>query len=97
MNLLIKQSLTVLGTNIQKTRLIHNLSQSVVAERAGVSIRTVQEVESGNPSVEIGNLAAVIRAIKGGYPFETFLSPETDELGKTLDEMRRPKRVRRKK
>lgn len=66
----------------------------LVAERAGISTRTLSSLEKGEPGVSIGNVAAVIVALGMGTPFSTILDQKNDTFGLLLDEGRLPKRAR---
>lgn len=92
----VSRSLRVLGNTIRIARLDRNLPQSIVAERAGISLKTLSEIEKGSPATELGNLAAVLAAVGFGYPFKEFLAPARDATGMMLEESRMPLRVRRR-
>ncbi|SDZ52607.1 Helix-turn-helix [Herbiconiux ginsengi] len=51
-----------LGERIRALRLSKNLDQSAVAERAGVSLRTVKNLENGRGS-SVATLVRVVRAL----------------------------------
>ncbi|MFT3885102.1 MAG: helix-turn-helix domain-containing protein [Flavobacteriales bacterium] len=57
-----KEVLEKLGTEVRRMRLERNLTQSVVAERAGVDRTTVVKIEAGKAS-HLLNLIQVLRAI----------------------------------
>ena len=42
-----EEMLKVLGENLKASRLAENLSQQVVAERSGISLKAVRNLESG--------------------------------------------------
>lgn len=44
----------LLGLQIRQARKQHNLSAQEVAERAGISRTTLQKIEKGDPTTEIG-------------------------------------------
>lgn len=54
--------LTELGQRIARTRLSRDLSQSAVAEEAGVGLATVQRLERGRP-VALASFLRVLRAL----------------------------------
>ena len=70
---------------------------SLVAERAGISTRTLASLEKGETGVSVGNVAAVIYALGMGTPFSELLDQKNDTLGLLLDEERLPKRARLRK
>lgn len=66
----------------------------LVAERAGISVRTLASIEKGATGVSIGNVTAVILAMGMGTPFADVLDPKNDSFGLLLEEQRLPKRAR---
>ena len=48
---------------------------SLVAERAGISVRTLSNLEKGETGVSIGHVAAVIAALGMGTPFSDIVFP----------------------
>jgi transcriptional regulator with XRE-family HTH domain len=54
--------LTRLGSRLAHQRLQKNLSQKYVAEQAGVSLRTIARLESGQ-SVQLDTLLSVLRVL----------------------------------
>ncbi len=91
------RALVRLGRNIQLARRRRRLPMSIVAERAGISVKTLASVERGEPGVSIGNVSAVIYAIGMGTPFADILDPKNDSLAFVIDEQHLPKRIRLRK
>jgi transcriptional regulator with XRE-family HTH domain len=58
-----KRELRFLGTRIRQARLNRELPQTLVAERASVSIFTLGRIERGDPSPSIGAYAMVLQAL----------------------------------
>jgi len=58
-----KRELRTLGGCIREARLRRELPQSLVAERASVSIQTVAKIENGNAGVSAGAYAMVLQAL----------------------------------
>ena len=56
---------------------------SLVAERAGISVRTLSNLEKGETGVSIGHVAAVIAALGMGTPFSDI--PELPTLYHSID------------
>jgi transcriptional regulator with XRE-family HTH domain len=52
-----------------------------LAERAGVSEKTVQRLEKGDPGVGVGTLAAILAALGDPGGLERVLRPEDDPIG----------------
>ena len=70
---------------------------SLVAERAGISTRTLASLEKGETGVSVGNVAAVIYALGMGTPFSELLDQKNDAFGLMLDEERLPRQARLRK
>ena len=74
-----------LGDNLRLARLRRKLSASRVAERAGISRRTLVSIESGEPSVAMGNYFQVMRVLGLEQDFE--LLARDDEMGRKLQDL----------
>jgi transcriptional regulator with XRE-family HTH domain len=86
-----------IGKRIKEYRLKKKLTQQDLAERAGISIFTVAQIEKGNP-VSISMLLPVLRVLRLLDNLEMLLP----EIGISPVEMmklrgRRPKRIRSSK
>ena len=90
----VTRSLLKLGSDIKSARLRRRLPMALVAERAGISTRTLSNIEKGDAGVSLGNVAAVIYAMGIGTPFSDILDQKNDSFGLMLDEERLPKRAR---
>ena len=93
----LERSLKKLGSDIRSARLRRRLMQSLVAERAGISLNTLAKIERGDPGVGIGNVAAVLWALGFGAPFSDLVSAQNDATGLLLEEERLPARIRKLK
>ncbi|PLZ00445.1 XRE family transcriptional regulator [Burkholderia sp. WAC0059] len=58
------------GASLRKLRLHRNLDQATVAERAGISVRSLRNLESGNGS-SLRTLIEVVRTLGRTSWFET--------------------------
>lgn len=96
-NLHVSRSLKKFGSDIRFARLRRRLPMSLVAERAGISTKTLASLEKGETGVSVGNVAAVIYALGMGTPFSELLDQKNDTFGLMLDEERLPKRARLRK
>ena len=56
--------LSGLGDNIRKARLRRTFSAETVAQRAGITRKTLYRVESGDPAVALGIYARVLQALR---------------------------------
>ena len=64
----VEESVRTLGANLKAARLRRRLPQSVVAERAGISLNTLSKLENGDCGIAIGNVASVLQALGLGTP-----------------------------
>ena len=77
--------LTDLGGNIRKARLRRANSQETVAERAGITRKTLSRVERGDPSVALGIDARVLQALRLENDLATIAAD--DVLGRKLQDL----------
>ena len=89
--------LKVLGEHIQLARLRRKFSAEQVAERAGISRKTVYNIEQGIPTVAIGSYLQVLFVL--GLEQDLSMVAASDPLGRKLQDAgilirkRAPKRV----
>ena len=93
-NIYVSRSIQKLGSDIKSARLRRRLPMALVAERAGISTKTLASIEKGEAGVSLGNVAAVIYAMGIGTPFSEILDQKNDAFGLMLDEERLPKQAR---
>lgn len=80
-----------IGENIRKARLRRAFSAETVAQRAGITRKTLSRVENGDPAVALGIYARVLQALR----LENDLKPiaADDALGRKLQDLElEPKR-----
>lgn len=84
------------GTNLQYARLRRRYTAETVAERAGITRKTLSRVERGDPSVAIGIYARVLQAL--GLMDGLGALARDDQLGNRLQDLEliTPKRARRR-
>jgi DNA-binding XRE family transcriptional regulator len=83
-----------LGINLRVARKRRRMLQSELAQKAGVSEKTLRRLEKGDDGVSVGNVLSVLWAL-GLLPTSRALAnPDADEHGKTLELARLPERVR---
>lgn len=80
------------GTNFRRARLRRRFSAQTVAERSGISRRTLQRAERGDPAVAIGIYARVLQAL--GLVDDLATLARDDELGRRLQDLQLPMRRR---
>jgi transcriptional regulator with XRE-family HTH domain len=76
--------LNVLGEHIQLARLRRKFSAEQVAERAGISRKTVYNIEQGIPTVAIGSYLQVLFVL--GLEKDLSMVAATDPLGRKLQD-----------
>ena len=76
--------LNILGEHIQLARLRRKFSAEQVAERSGVSRKTVYNIEQGIPTVAIGSYLQVLFVL--GLEKDLSMVASTDPLGRKLQD-----------
>lgn len=80
-----------LGENIKNARLRRADSSEIVAQRAGITRKTLYRVERGDPAVSLGIYARVLQALRLENDFA--LIAKDDLLGRKLQDLNlKPKR-----
>lgn len=90
-----RDAVTVFGARVKMARHDHGWTQRDLAERAGVSQRTVATIELGSPATSIGNAFNI--AVAAGVPLFGTDDPRVLEAMGTYERERAalmPKRVR---
>lgn len=85
--------LTELGKRLTTARLSHNLTQSQLADQAGVSKRTVERLEAGAVAAQLSGFIRVCRALNLLDRFDLLL-PETGPSPMTQLKLRGKERRR---
>ncbi len=97
-NVLFPKTVTILerfGENIRLARLRRNISTTLQAERAGISRPTLTMIEKGSPTVSLGNYVQVLVSL--GLEEDILKVAADDELGRTLQDLQLPVRLRASK
>ncbi len=83
------------GNNLRQARLRRRFSAETVAQRAGITRKTLWRVERGDPGVAIGIYARVLQAL--GLVGDLEALAGNDELGRRLQDLQlaTPKRAPR--
>lgn len=63
-NLTDKAIVNEIGERLKTARINKNMSQGILAEKSGISLRTLQNIESGNTSSKISNIIAIMRTLE---------------------------------
>lgn len=80
------------GTNLKHARLRRRYSAEIVAERSGISRKTLQRAERGDPAVAIGIYTRVLQTL--GLVDDLATLARDDELGRRLQDLNLPMRKR---
>jgi transcriptional regulator with XRE-family HTH domain len=86
-----------LGAHLKLARLRRKYSAETVAQRAGITRRTLSKVEQGDPAVALGVYARVMQVLR--LEDDLALLAKDDELGRKLQDagitakLRAPKRL----
>ncbi len=84
--------LAQVGANLKQARLRRSYSAEIVAERSGITRRTLQRVEQGDPAVALGIYARVLQAL--GLVEDLAALARDDALGRRLQDLDLPIRKR---
>ncbi len=90
----VARALKNIGEGIRVARRRQRARQVDLALRTGVSVATVQSLESGNPGVSVGTFAMAMLALGMLPQFEKLADPFDDVIGLALDLEKLPERVR---
>ncbi|MUM78488.1 helix-turn-helix domain-containing protein [Pseudodesulfovibrio sp. F-1] len=91
------RTLKQLGADIKEARVRRGMTQVELATRASTSHATLIRLERGEPSVGLGILVQVLDVLGLVEGLARVADPDTDEVGKSLQQMKSPKRVRARK
>lgn len=80
----VRRLLDEVGGNLKVARLRRKYSAETVAQRAGVSRKTLYRVEQGDPAVALGIYARVLQALRLEHDLTRLASD--DELGRKLQD-----------
>ncbi len=86
-----KRELRSLGTKLRKARLLRELPQALIAERASVSTDTIGRIEKGDPRVSVGAYAMVLQALGLLEGWGNIADSLGDELAEEQMRKRAPK------
>lgn len=79
-----KKILSTLGENIRLARLRRKLSVRSMAERAGIAVSTLGNIEDGSPSVSLGNYLQVLTVLR--LEDDILLIAEKDPVGRQIQD-----------
>jgi len=90
----VQRALRELGKDIVTWRKLQRLTAAQVADRAGVSVKTLRSLEHGEGSASLENTLRVARAVGVLDKLADALDPYATDLGRLRTEERLPERVR---
>lgn len=79
-----KNILARLGENIKLARLRRKLSTRSLAERSGIAISTLVNIEDGSPSVSLGNYLQVLTVLR--LEEDLLLIADNDPIGRQIQD-----------
>lgn len=77
--------LATLGENLKYARLRRKLTTAQVSERAGISRKTLYEIENGSATVSIGSYLQVLLVL--GLENDIAMVAKDDELGRKIQDL----------
>jgi transcriptional regulator with XRE-family HTH domain len=83
-----------LGTDLGNARRRRRITAKLLAERAGVSPRTMAKIEKGDPSVTMASYASVLFSLGMVERLSDLVDSRHDVRGRELEDENLPKRVR---
>lgn len=83
-----------LGQDISAARRRRRLGTHILAERAGISRKTLTKIEKGDPAVLMAHYASVLFALGLSARLAEIADIGHDTLGRDLDEDALPKRIK---
>lgn len=90
----ISRTIREIGSHLSAWRRLRNLTLAQVAERAGISEKTVRSIESGAGSPSLENVLRVSRALGVLDQIAPSMDPYTTDVGRLRSDEQLPKRVR---
>lgn len=90
----VRRALRKLGQDIRDARLRRRIPTEMLAERASISRTTLYKVENGDWTVSMKTYATVLFCLGMIDRLSNLADSKEDALGRHLEEMRLPKRVR---
>ena len=90
----VSEAVKALGAHIRIARVRRRLRQEALAEKCGISRKTLYGIEKGLPGSAIGNIYTVLWALGLLDSTRSVAEPDMDEHGKILEAAKLPKRIR---
>ncbi len=90
----VARTLRKLGQDIRDARRRRRIPVAILAERASVSLMTLNRVEKGHAKVSVGAYATVLFALGMAERLADVADPRHDSVGQQLEEEHLPQRIR---
>ena len=91
----VQKAMRKLGKDISDARRRRRITTKIMAERAGISSRTLAKIEKGESTVAISSYASVIFALGMINRLEDLIDAHHDLTGLELETENLPKRIRK--
>jgi transcriptional regulator with XRE-family HTH domain len=88
------RALRKVGKDLRAARLRRRIPLKILAERTSMSRTTLAKIEKGDPTVSLGNCAAVLFSLGLVDRLADLADPREDAVGMALEEEQLPKRIR---
>jgi hypothetical protein len=92
----VRRALLKLGKDIRDARLRRRIPTAVMADRALINRMTLYKIERGDPTVSVAAYATVLFVLGMIDRFAEIADAKFDQIGRSLDDERLPKRIRLK-
>lgn len=93
-SLAVQRTLRTIGDHVATWRRLRGLTQTQVADRAGIGVATVRKLETGDGAIGLENTLRVLRALGIADSIADALDPYADDVGRLRSEQQLPTRVR---
>jgi DNA-binding XRE family transcriptional regulator len=90
----VEESVKQLGERLRLARIRRSVSQEEMAQKSGITRKTLSEIEKGHAGASFGNVLAVLWTLGMLDGVKHLADPETDEHGRILEAARQRQRVR---
>lgn len=91
----VTNALHTIGNNIRVARTRRRMQKEELAQRCGITRKTLYSIEKGEPGSSVGNLFTVLWVLGLLDSVKTIADPDNDEHGKILEAAKRPTRIRK--
>ena len=92
----VQRAMKKLGKDISHARRRRRITTKLMAERAGISRRTLVKIEKGESTVAIAAYASIVFTLGMLNALKDLLDARHDIIGHQLDEERLPQRIHHK-